>query len=262
MNKRNHILQSLRYKSAKIITILLLILTIVCLTWERVYIDLAVFSGVLFLFGACFISIPIIGIWIYSFIKSIFRHTETDKVLLYVHILDLLLLGVFIYISDQVLLDCNPDIMAKQYTEYETQMWNTVNNTRELLPDSSRLVIEFEDQDYLSKTDLLNEKQVNDLHKSLANIGCIGIEVDNIDSTGNLAYSKLRFRRVGMGMYSFRLYLNHLTPEERENLNKDYNLIVFNDSTVFEYGSGVFGPQYFDSDIKQEFLEKLKSPQD
>ncbi|MDE6402269.1 MAG: hypothetical protein K2K86_00495, partial [Muribaculaceae bacterium] len=78
----------------------------------------------------------------------------------------------------------------------------------------------------------------------------------------NLAYSRLRFRRVGMGMYSFRLYLNHLTPEQREGLNKYGTLIVYNDSTVFEYGGGVFGPQYFGSEIKQEFLDKLKSQQD
>lgn len=47
-----------------------------------------------------------------------------------------------------------------------------------------------------------------------------------------------------------------------KGLNKYGTLIVYNDSTVFEYGGGVFGPQYFGSEIKQEFLDKLKSQQD
>ena len=36
-----------------------------------------------------YITIPLIGFWIYSFVKAIRRHTKTDKILLWAHAADL-----------------------------------------------------------------------------------------------------------------------------------------------------------------------------
>ena len=44
-----------------------------------------------------FFTIPIIGFWIYSFVKSISKHTKTDRIFLWFHIADLLLLGGVVY---------------------------------------------------------------------------------------------------------------------------------------------------------------------
>ncbi|MBD5387588.1 hypothetical protein HDR70_06870, partial [bacterium] len=72
----------------------------------------------------------------------------------------------------------------------------------------------------------------------------------------NSSYSRLLFRRIGMGMYSFRFYDHPLSLEQQDSLNLKENLIVFNDSTVFEYGSGAFGSLDFPD--KEKFLEKSK----
>lgn len=80
--------------------------------------------------------------------------------------------------------------------------------------------------------------------------GCIGIDVNNYPNTG---YSTMFFRRVGMGMYSFRFYDHPLSPVQQDSINARENLIVFNDSTVFEYGGGAFGSLNFPD--KEEFLK-------
>ncbi len=82
-------------------------------------------------------------------------------------------------------------------------------------------------------------------------MGCIGMEIDNY---GLSPYATFRFRRVGMGMYSFRLYDEPLSRAQQDSQNADNRLIVYDDSTVFEFGGGVLGAQYFVG--KQEFLEK------
>ena len=48
--------------------------------------------GFMLLAVACmffYITIPLIGFWIYSFVKAIRRHTKTDKILLWAHAADL-----------------------------------------------------------------------------------------------------------------------------------------------------------------------------
>lgn len=57
-------------------------------------------------------------------------------------------------------------------------------------------------------------------------------------------------------MYSFLLYDIALTPAQRDIINGNECLIVYNDSTVFEFGGGDVGVQYFVG--KQEFLDGLE----
>ena len=59
-----------------------------------------------------------------------------------------------------------------------------------------------------------------------------------------------------MGMYSFLLYDIALTPAQRDSMKNNECLIVYNDSTVFEFGGGDVGIQYFVG--KQEFLDGLE----
>lgn len=47
------------------------------------------------------------------------------------------------------------------------------------------------------------------------------------------------------GMFAFRFYDRPLTPEQQDSLNDDPCLIVYNDSTVFEFMAGVLGTQAF-----------------
>ena len=52
-------------------------------------------------------------------------------------------------------------------------------------------------------------------------------------------------------------YDRPLTHHEQDSINNDVCLIVYNDSTVFEFGGGVFGAQHFVG--KEEFMENLHS---
>ena len=58
-----------------------------------------------------------------------------------------------------------------------------------------------------------------------------------------------------MGMYSFRLYDTPLSLEQQDSINANECLIVYNDSTVFEFSGEVLGgTQHFVG--KQEFIDK------
>ena len=88
-------------------------------------------------------------------------------------------------------------------------------------------------------------------------VDCIGIRTDNY----NLAnYTEFIFRRKGIGLYSFRLYDTPLTPAEQDSLNANECLIVYNDSTVFEFAGGAPGAQKYIG--KQEFLAKKVQSKD
>ena len=207
-----------------------------------------------FLFFVFLFIIPLIGFWIYSFVKAISRHIKTDRVLLWFHIADLLLLGGIVYLLNRPLMKCDAFIMAECYNgEPVFWMWNTVNHYSDMLSDSTRLVVEFDNGDIpqsMTQSDILGEFEIKKLKELLDYLGCIGIDVNNYPDS---EYSTIRFRRIGMGMYSYRLYNHPLSPEQQDNINADPCLIVYNDSTVFEFCAGVLGAQTFPG--KQEFLE-------
>lgn len=148
---------------------------------------------------------------------------------------------------------CDAFIMAECYNgEPVFWMWNTVNRYRDILPDSTRLVIEFDNGD-MPQSDILGEFEMKKLKERLDYLGCIGIDVNNYP---NSEYSTIRFRRMNMGMYSYRLYNHPLSHQQQDSINSDPCLIVYNDSTVFEFSAGVLGAQTFPG--KQEFLEAQK----
>ncbi|MFR3188279.1 MAG: hypothetical protein ACLTOV_10280 [Phocaeicola sp.] len=197
-----------------------------------------------------FITIPVLGFWIYSFIKAVRTRTKTNNILLFFHIADLLLLGTAIYRANHR--DCNANIMAEHYEMDGAWMRNIAKYERLILPDSTRLVIEFGEDECIPQADYLNKRFLKKLKTYLDDVGCIGIEIDNYQLKD---YTKFRFRRVGMGIYSFRLYDRPLTLEQQDSLNANECLIVYNDSTVFEFGGGVLGgAQHFVG--KQEFIDK------
>lgn len=248
MNKKQTFMLFMRYVAVAVVTVWLLVLYIASTDKDDFLATfIVVVSMVVFFF-----TIPIIGFWIYSFVKSICRHTKTDRILLWFHIVDLLLLGGVVYMLNRPPMKCDAFIMAECYNgEPVFWMWNTVDRYRNMLPDSSRLVVEFENGN-IPQFNILSEYDIKKLKEILDYCGCIGIDVNNYP---NSEYSTIRFRRIGMGMYSFRLYHHPLTPQQQDSINTDPCLIVYNDSTVFEFGGGVFGVQHFVG--KDEFLKRI-----
>ena len=245
MNKKQVFLRFMRYVAVAVVTVWLLVIAI-----EEINEDdfgVAFLAALLFFF----ITIPLVGFWIYSFVKAVWRRTKTDRILLWFHIADLLLLGGVVYLLNRPPMKCDAFIMAECYSG-EPVFWmrNTVDRYRNMLPDSTRLVIEF-DNDEMPQSDILSEFEMKQLKERLDYLGCIGIDVNNYP---NSEYSTIRFRRIGMGMYSFRLYHHPLTRHQQDSINANECLIVYNDSTVFEFGGGVFGVQHFVG--KDEFLKR------
>ncbi len=201
-----------------------------------------------------FISLPVLGFWIYSFVKAIRHRTEKENILLGFHILDLLLLGLSIYFLNRPALKCDYDIMAKHYEQYGAEMRKVAKFAQEMIPDcGGECVYEFGDANYESHNPVHSPRLLNNLREKLEAVGCIGIETDN---QGKRNCAILRFRRIGMGMYSFRLYDNALTKAQKDSINADERFIVYNDNTVFEFGGGAIGTQYFLG--KEEVMERKR----
>lgn len=250
MNKKQVFLRFMRYVAVAVVTVWLLVIAIEEINED----DFGVAFLAAFLFF--FITIPLVGFWVYSFVKAVWRRTKTDRILLWFHIVDLLLLSMIIYIANQPPQKCDAFIMAECYNgEPVFWMWNTADHYRNMLPDSTRLVVEF-DNDEMSQSDILSEFEMKKLKERLDYLGCIGIDVNNYP---NSEYSTIRFRRIGMGLYSFRLYHHPLTRQQQDSINANECLIVYNDSTVFEFWGGVFGAQIFVG--KDEFLKSRNKNQ-
>lgn len=248
VSKRTAFLRIMRHVSVFAVTIWLFVLLSASLSANEWHlITWMVLTAFFF-----FITIPVLGFWIYSFIKVAITRTKTDNILLFLHIADLLLLGTAIYLHNhREEVYCNANIMAEHYEMDGDWMRNIAKYDRLMLPDSNQLVIEFGEDEYMPQADYLDDIFLKILRKHLDDAGCIGMEIDNYQLKD---YTKFRFRRVGMGMYSFRLYDQPLTLEQQDSLNANECLIVYNDSTVFEFSGGVLGIQHFVG--KQEFIDK------
>ena len=248
-NNRQVFLRFMRIVAVTLVTLWLLVLMIASADTDDLWFSLMIVSALVIFF----VTIPITGFWLYSFIKAVRRRTKTDKILLWFHIIDLLMCGAVIYFANQPTHKCDAFIMA-QYCRGENAFWmrSTVAQYKNMLPDSTELYVEIKNGT-VPQSDILSERDMKELKRLLEDFcGCIGIDVNNYSNSG---YSRLLFRRIGMGMYSFRFYDHPLSLEQQDSLNSKENLIVFNDSTVFEYGSGAFGSLDFPG--KEEFLEKF-----
>lgn len=212
------------------------------------YLAVVWFIAILF----CWLTIPAVIIDGISFFYSLRCNTNHKKILLTLHVMNILLFSFWFFKSDE---RCDAFIMA-QYCRGENAFWmrSTAARYKSMLLDSTVLYVEIKNGT-VPQYDILSEQDMKELKRLLEDCcGCIGIDVNNYSNSG---YSRLLFRRIGMGMYSFRFYDHPLSLEQQDSLNSKENLIVYNDSTVFEYGSGAFGSLDFPG--KEDFLEKSKS---
>ncbi|WP_294629979.1 hypothetical protein [uncultured Bacteroides sp.] len=81
INKRQVFLRFMRYVAVAIVTIWLFVLMIASADADDFWYYLLLVAALV----VFFITIPIIGFWIYSFVKSVRGRTKTDKILLWFH---------------------------------------------------------------------------------------------------------------------------------------------------------------------------------
>jgi hypothetical protein len=98
----------------------------------------------------------------------------------------------------------------------------------------------------------LNHEELDNIRRKLKKQGCISIEIKPRHSD----FVDIGFRRVNLGMYSYRIYNRPLNAEEKKEYDEGPRFIPYTDRVVFEYGGGAIGPQTFGEEIKEEFMKK------
>ena len=77
INKRQRFSRFMRYLSVAVVTVWLLVFLIASVDKD----DFRAVGVIVFLFFVFLFIIPLIGFWIYSFVKAVRRHSKADKIL-------------------------------------------------------------------------------------------------------------------------------------------------------------------------------------
>lgn len=169
---------------------------------------------------------------------------------------------------------CNPDEMVGHYDKKKAEMEALVSFTESALDDGQGMYLEFEhgkvsifhtssaahweDADSLKSEIMgelgLDEEEFRSIKKKLKSIKCISIHTHFPD------YCDIGYKRVAMGLYSYRLYLNPMSEEVRQNALKDGHFIPYNETTLLMFGGGAAGPDTFSHEVKEDFLRRHPFP--
>lgn len=107
----------------------------------------------------------------------------------------------------------------------------------------------------------LDRKALKELKRDLKDVGCISIKMRAVPDGPFV----LGFRRIVMGLYSYKIFHHPLSVDEQNALNGwEDTEIVFSPYVVFDYSVGAVGQRNFIG--KEEYLEKkrqrfISSPQ-
>ena len=237
------------------------------------------FLGILLLMGFCWLFIPAIIVSIYFTIASCRLKDRWQKGLFAWGIFNVLLFGAS-FVFDHPSQSCDAFLMAEHYEKNKKAMEELVTYVEQALDDSAYVDLEFEDEeagifhvssksdskissnwndeaeqrkDSLMKVVGLTPDEFEDIRHRLDHIECIGIEKNTSYPNGKTI---IYFCRLGMGIYSFILYDNPISQEEKEEFMKNYEYIPYSDRVIFQYGGGAFGKQYFTKEERDEFLSE------
>lgn len=229
----------------------------------------------LFLF---FIVLPVIVVSIVLFIKSFSFANTSWKVYFVWGVIDILLVVVYnVFEAPNTV--CDPDIMAEHYEKNAVKMKELVQYTNQALDDSATIRLEFKhgdisifyvssknvswserwDKDAEGKKDSimalvgLTTDELEEIQDRLDELGCIGIITRK-----DRASCVICFRRVAMGLYSYILYDEPMSEENKEYYMEEMEYIPYSETVVFEFGGGAIGPQVFPREQKESFLKTHK----
>lgn len=169
---------------------------------------------------------------------------------------------------------CDPDKMVAHYEKNKAGMEELIAFTKSALNDGQQMCLEFEwgkismfhtstkshwDVDKKLKSEIMSElgldnEEFNSIKSQLNSINCISVR------THFPVYCDIGFKRVGFGMYSFRLYLNPMSDEVKEEALLDGHFIPYNETTLLKYGGGAVGPDTFGRETKEDFLRRHPFP--
>ena len=229
-----------------------------------------------------FISLPLLVIYVASFIRSIPPVSIYKKIVLSLHLLNVALWVVF-YIFLPKPNPCDAALMEEHYRNHHADMYDLVKYARNSLDDSCSIVlnyrndevvefkiennrdckecVEIEDEhklDTILHSVGLSMQKLKEIQSKMHKAGVIGIEINKNPKFELEENSILLFRWYGVNRYQYALYYHPMTKNERDNVLGLHQFILYNDSVVFEsYGGYPGGRGYPDKDEFEKRRDSL-----
>lgn len=244
----------MRYLSVSAVTVALVALCIGLSWWpEMEWIIIAVIVVASALLP---ITLLFLCYYIYSLFKSVRPKSRHDRILLWLHAVDVVLIATAVFQFYNTKQHCDAFVMEDCYLENRSEMRRIIKEVKTWVPDSVMAgivfkkdgsldvftstynTINFSDYDpqhgrhadeELTKTGLSN-KQLDLLFKWLKGVGCHGILLNSATVPPS---TTLYFRRDTTGLFSFMLYDKQLTEKEKADIDAP-NMIPFGD-VAFRY---------------------------
>ena len=216
-----------------------------------------------------FISLPLFVIYIASIIRSIPSVSIYKKIVLSLHILNVALWVLF-YIFLPKPNPCDAALMEEHYRNHHAEMYDLVKYERNALDDSCSIVLHYRNdkvveftignkRDYKECKEIENEheldtilhsvglsvRKLKEIQSKMHKAGVIGIEIDKNPKYQWIGKSILLFRWYGVNSYQFALYDPPMAEEEKDEVLRLHQFIIYNDSVVFESYGGYPGGRGF-----------------
>ena len=205
-----------------------------------------------------FVSIPIAIVYICSVVQSVWYRSYTNNIFLGLHsfnILQTLCITVFAVVPQK---ECTPERMEADFRANQQNIEKLIRVTRSWLPDSTGFSVEYSKHGKLTDWGVSSKQEVNfqgveigsqkEQEKELRKIG---LSLERLDSV-RLALQKMGYRglsinrggaisdyteivygKTGNKEFNYRIYDKPLTDSLVYELNRCYNLIVYNRYVVF-----------------------------
>ena len=205
-----------------------------------------------------FISIPIAIVYISSVVQSVWYRNYVNNIFLGLHcfnILQVLCIVGFAVVPQE---ECTPETMEASYKANRQNIERLIKVTRSWLPDSTGFSVEYSKHGKLTDWGVSSKQEVNFKGDEIESkkeqereLQKIGLSIEKLDSV-RLALQKMGYRGLSVSRggtvsdyteivygvtgnkeFDYRIYDKPLTDSLVYELNRCYNLIVYNRYVVF-----------------------------
>ena len=212
----------------------------------------------IFVVGSWFISIPIAIVYISSVVRSVWFRNYVDNIFLGLHcfnILQMLCITVFAVVPQK---ECTPETMEASYNANQQNIERLIKVTKCWLPDSTGFSVEYSKHGKLTDWGVSSKQEVNfksdeseSKKEQERELQKIGLSIEKLDSV-RLALQKMGYRGLSVSRggtvsdyteivygvtgnkeFDYKIYDKPLTDSLVHELNRCYNLIVYNRYVVF-----------------------------
>ena len=238
--------------------------------------------------GFFWITLPVLLTAGAFFGLSLKMKTVGQKVIAFYGFFNILLLVAYLVVALPQQ-SCDADTMERHYRKHAADFDELCRYTIDALDDSCGITLEWEHgrlnrfgieshgqvdrfsneeaiakQDSLMQIVGLTHEEFDGIHQRVKKARCIGINVSysTFENWHHTFYpsaphaATVLFRYVGFGRYDFLIKDSAFTDDEMDVIMNDLTLIPYNDRVIFQYGGGAIGPQTFDKDYRDKYIEK------